>query len=228
MIPAGSIIEEIAQDLCDSDIAVDIGDASSPSLSPSDSRVEPNTQTTKASSLDGRDAPPDSFDASCVDGAASDLSQPLFTYIDVDNEDQGKPAHALSGETEHEHTRTNTHDPDADPLTSLGSSRKQQAGSGSSSITPSLQRIVPQLSRAEETPLLFRTNSNISTEVRTLVPLMFTSSGTLTCDFLARGHCKRRSKLHSLVFWKTMERVRYGLSHVLLGLFCLLNACYNS
>lgn len=128
MIPAGSIIEEIAQDLCDSDIAVDIGDASSPSLSPSDSRVEPNTQTTKASSLDGRDAPPDSFDASCVDGAASDLSQPLFTYIDVDNEDQGKPAHALSGETEHEHTRTNTHDPDADPLTSLGSLESNRQG----------------------------------------------------------------------------------------------------
>ena len=137
MIPAGSIIEEIAQELGDSDIAIEIGDvASSPSLNPSDSRVEPNkTRTTMASSLDGRDAPTDSFDDSGVDGAAaSDQSHPLFTDIDEVNEDQGRPAHAFRGETEHEHSRTNTHGSDADPLTSLGSSRRQQAGSGSSSM----------------------------------------------------------------------------------------------
>jgi hypothetical protein len=109
---------------------------------------------------------------------------------------------------------------------SLGSPRRQQEGSGSSSVAPSVRRVVPQLSRTEETPLLRRT-SNISSEVRALVLLMLTGK-SLTCAFLARGHYRRRFKLHSLVFWKTVERVRCGLLLVLLSLFRLFNDSYDS
>jgi hypothetical protein len=228
MIPAGTIVEEIAQDLGDPDIAIDIVDvASSSSLNPSDSRIDANkNRNTMAFLFDGQDVLTDSFDASGVDGPASDQSHPLFSEIDEVNEDQGKPAHGVYGEAEHEPSRKNTHDLYADTPTSLGSSGRQQEGSGSSSVAPSVRRVVPQLSSTEETPLL-RTISNISSEVRTTMLLILTGR-TLTCGFLARGHHKRQFRLHSLVFWKTVERVRCGLLLILLSLFRLFDASYDS
>jgi hypothetical protein len=230
MIPAGTIIEEISQDLGDPDITIDIGDvAAASSLNPSDSRLDANkNRNTMAFLIDGGDVFADSFDANGVDGPASDQSHPLFPELDEVNEDQGIPAHSVHSEAEHDLSRTSTHDLYADSPMSLGSSRRQQEGSGSSSMAPSVRRVVPQLPRTEETPLLQKI-SNISSEVRTLVPLMLTlTDRTLTCVLLARGHYKRRFRLHELVCWKTVERVRCGLLLVLLSLFRLFNDSYDS
>ncbi|KAJ9503672.1 hypothetical protein H2202_000811 [Exophiala xenobiotica] len=165
MIPAGTIIEDIAQDLGDPDITIDIGDvAAASSLNSSDSRLDANrNRNTMAFLIDGGDVFADNFDANGVDGPASDQSHPLFPELDEVNEDQGIPAHSVHSEAEHDLSRTSTHDLYADSPMSLGSSRRQQEGSGSSSMAPSVRRVVPQLSRTEETPLL-RKISNISSE----------------------------------------------------------------